>query len=119
MVEMNKAEIHRATLHKSAGNAGNELISIMEEQKIPLYYNSRLEEVFDDKIVCKDMVSGKLVEFPCDTVLLALGMVPLSDTDESLRRCTAETEVFIVGDALKVGNISTATNGGFQAAIHI
>ena len=48
VVEMNKAEIHRATLHKSAGNAGNELISIMEEQKIPLYYNSRLVEVFDD-----------------------------------------------------------------------
>jgi 2,4-dienoyl-CoA reductase-like NADH-dependent reductase (Old Yellow Enzyme family)/thioredoxin reductase len=119
VVEMNNAEMHRAALHKSAGTAGNELISITEELKIPIYYNSRLEEVFDDRIVCKDMVTGKLAEHPCDTVLLALGMVPLSDVVESLRHCAPETEVLITGDALKVGNISTATNGGFQAAIHI
>ena len=41
----------------------------------------------------------------------------------SLTNCATaplETDVFIiVGDALNVGNISTATNGGFQAAIHI
>ncbi len=95
------------------------MLMIMEEKKIPLHLNNRLEEVKDNKVICKDMVTGELVEYPCDTVLLALGMVPLHDVVAELRHCAAETEVFIVGDALAIGNISTATNGGFQAGIHI
>jgi 2,4-dienoyl-CoA reductase-like NADH-dependent reductase (Old Yellow Enzyme family)/thioredoxin reductase len=119
VVEMLDANAHRWAVHKSSKNAGFELISLMEEQKIPLHVDTRLEEVLDDRIVCKDMKTGKLVEFPCDTVLLALGLVPLNDAVDAMRHCAAETEVFIVGDALSVGNISTATNGGFQAGIHI
>ena len=119
VVEMLDPQQHRMSLHKSSKNAGNEMLNMMKEQGIPLHLNNRLEEVKDGSVVCKDMVTGELVEYPCDTVLLALGMVPLTDVVESMRHCAAETDVFIVGDALKVGNISTATNGGFQAAIHI
>jgi len=92
---------------------------MMQENKIPLHLNNRLEEVRDDKVICRDLGTGKLVEYPCDTVLLALGMVPLTDVVDNLRHCASETDVFIVGDALKVGNIATSTNGGFQAGIHI
>jgi 2,4-dienoyl-CoA reductase-like NADH-dependent reductase (Old Yellow Enzyme family)/thioredoxin reductase len=119
VVEMMDAEAHHAALRKSSRHAGDEMLAIMEDLKIPLHLNNRLEEVRDDRIVCRDMVTGALAEYESDTVLLALGMVPLTDVVESLRHCTAETDVFIVGDALSVGNISTATNGGFQAAIHI
>jgi NADPH-dependent 2,4-dienoyl-CoA reductase/sulfur reductase-like enzyme len=119
VVEMTDAATHAASIHKSSGNAGNELIAIAAEQQIPLYYNNRLEEVCDHKILCKDLETGCSVEYPCDTVLLALGMTPRTDAVEAMRHCAAETEVFIVGDALNVGNISTATNGGFQAAIHL
>ncbi len=119
VIEMLDSEKHRIALHKSSKLAGGEMLTIMEEKKIPLHLNNRLEEVRDDKVICRDMVTGALVEYPCDTVLLALGMVPLCDVVAELRHCAAETEVFIVGDALAVGNISTATNSGFQAGIHI
>ena len=119
VIEMLNTDQHFMSLRKSSGHAGNEMLSIMEELKLPLHLNSRLEEVFDDKVVCKDLATGELVEYACDTVLLALGMLPLTDVADSMRHCAAETEVFIVGDAKAVGNISTATNGGFQAAIHI
>jgi NADPH-dependent 2,4-dienoyl-CoA reductase/sulfur reductase-like enzyme len=119
VVEMLDSEDHLMALRKSSKHAGDEMLMIMEEKKIPLHLNNRLEEVKDNKVICKDMVTGELVEYPCDTVLLALGMVPLHDVVAELRHCAAETEVFIVGDALAIGNISTATNGGFQAGIHI
>jgi 2,4-dienoyl-CoA reductase-like NADH-dependent reductase (Old Yellow Enzyme family)/NADPH-dependent 2,4-dienoyl-CoA reductase/sulfur reductase-like enzyme len=119
VIEMLDTEKHWMSLRKSSKHAGDEMLAIMEDEKIPLHLNNQLQEVFDDKIVCKDLKTGELVEYPCDTVLLALGMVPLHDVVAELRHCTAETEVHIVGDALAVGNISTATNGGFQAAIHI
>jgi 2,4-dienoyl-CoA reductase-like NADH-dependent reductase (Old Yellow Enzyme family)/NADPH-dependent 2,4-dienoyl-CoA reductase/sulfur reductase-like enzyme len=119
VVEMQGGEDYHNALRKSSKHAGDEMLMIMEEKGIPLHLNNRLEEVKDDRIVCKDMVTGELVEYPCDTVLLSLGMVPLHDVVAELRHCTSETDVYIVGDALAVGNISTATNGGFQAAIHI
>jgi len=97
---------------------GEKLIRFLKEE-LQIHLNNRLEEVRDDKVICKDLTTGELKEYPCDTVLLALGMTPLHDVVAELRRCAPETEVFIVGDALNVGNISTATNSGFQAAIHI
>jgi 2,4-dienoyl-CoA reductase-like NADH-dependent reductase (Old Yellow Enzyme family)/thioredoxin reductase len=119
VVEMLNTDKHHMALRQSSKHAGDEMLVMMEELNIPLHLNNRLEEVCDDKIVCRDLSTDKLVEYPCDTVLLALGMIPLTDIADSMRHCAAETEVFIVGDAKAVGNISTATNGGFQAAIHI
>jgi hypothetical protein len=63
--------------------------------------------------------TADIVEFPADTVLVAIGMKPLRDMAESMRRCAPETEVRIVGDAEKVGSICTAVNAAFQAALHI
>jgi 2,4-dienoyl-CoA reductase-like NADH-dependent reductase (Old Yellow Enzyme family)/thioredoxin reductase len=119
VVEMLGGDAYHNALRASSKHAGDEMLMIMEEKGIPIHLNNRLEEVKDDRVICKDMVTGALVEYPCDTVLLSLGMVPLHDVVDSLRHCAAETEVFIVGDALAVGNISTATNGGFQAALSI
>ena len=119
VIEMLDEEKHRAALHKSSKRAGLEMLDIMQEKGIPIYLNRRLEEVKDDAVVCTDTVTGERVEYPCDTVLLSIGMVPLTDTVESLRHCCAETEIFIVGDAMSVGNISTATNSGFQAGLHL
>ena len=119
VVEMLDTDKHMFSLRKSSGHAGNEMLDMMEAAGLPLYLNTQLTEVCDDKIICKDLTTGALVEYPCDTVLLALGMLPLTDVADSMRRCAPETDVFIVGDAKAVGNISTATNGGFQAAIHI
>jgi len=119
VVEMLDKDKHYAALRSSSRHAGDEMLMIMEDLVLPMHLNNKLEQVFADKVVCRDLTTDKLVEYPCDTVLLALGMLPLTEVADSMRRCAPETEVFIVGDAKAVGNISTATNGGFQAAIHI
>jgi NADPH-dependent 2,4-dienoyl-CoA reductase/sulfur reductase-like enzyme len=119
IVEMADAETHKGNIHRSSGNVGIELLSIIDEQKISLHYETRLEEVCDDKVICRDLKTGRLVEYLCDDVLLAVGMAPLTDVVDSLRHSAPETEVYIVGDARAIGNISTAVNAGFQAGVHI
>ncbi|HHU29261.1 MAG: FAD-dependent oxidoreductase [Bacillota bacterium] len=119
LIEIQGPETHFFSLRQSAGNVSTEQMTYIENLKIPLHYETRLEEVCDDKIICRNVKTGETVEYPCDTVLLAVGMVPLYDVVDSLRRCAPETEVHIVGDARAVGNISTAVNSAFQAVVHI
>jgi len=106
-------------LSASAGGVAMELMNIVEELQIPIHLNRRLEEVTDSTVVCCDTETGEKVEFPADTVLLAVGMAARQDVADSMRRCAPETEVFVVGDALQVGNISGAVRSAFKAAAYI
>ena len=107
-------------LSKSAGGAvALELTTLLEELKIPVESGCKLEEVADGKIVCRDIKSSKTIEFPADTVLLAVGMTSRSGLADSLRRCAPETEVFVVGDAAEVGTIAGAVRSAFRASAYI
>lgn len=65
------------------------------------------------------MKTSEKIEFPADTVLLAVGMAAKRDVADSLRRCAPETEVFVVGDAMAVGTIASAVMSAFKAAAYI
>ena len=106
-------------LFKNVKMAAREFARILVEENIPVHYELRLKEVLDDGIICMNTSTADIVEFPADTVLVAIGMKPLRDMAESMRRCAPETEVRIVGDAEEVGSICTAVNAAFQAALHI
>ena len=109
-----------AGLSKSAGGAvAMELATLVEELKIPVEFGCRLMEIADGKIVCFDMKSSKTVEFPADTLLLAVGLAPLNEAADSLRRCAPETEVFVVGDAAETGTIAGAVRSAFRATAYI
>ena len=105
-------------LMKGSRTAVREFKAIIEDESIPVYYQTALTEILDDKVKCKDS-SGNTVEFQSDTVLIAVGMRPLTELAASMRHCAPETEVFIVGDAREVGTINTAVNEAFQKALHI
>ncbi|MDR2486970.1 MAG: FAD-dependent oxidoreductase [Clostridiales Family XIII bacterium] len=109
----------RRILFTGAGTSAPELIGIVKEQGIPVHYGTMLKEVKDGSVVVTKVATGEDFEIEADTVLLAMGMRPRYELVDELRHCVAETEVYIVGDAKKSGNISTATNQGFQAALHI
>ncbi|MBR2521065.1 MAG: FAD-dependent oxidoreductase [Oscillospiraceae bacterium] len=119
IIEMADKETNRVTVSRNSGPPSRELFSIVEEKNIPCRYSCKLEEILDDRIICADTVTGEKTEIPADNVLLAMGMTPRRKTVSELRHCAPETQVFIVGDALKIGNISTATNGAFGVAAHI
>ena len=119
VIELLEKDAAMEALRASAATASREFPLILENENIPVTYNTRLTEICDDKIICTDGATGETVEFAADTVLIAIGMKPLTETANSMRHCAPETEVFVVGDAKAVGNISTAVNGAFQTAIHI
>jgi NADPH-dependent 2,4-dienoyl-CoA reductase/sulfur reductase-like enzyme len=106
-------------LFASAKMVAREFPMILEAENVPVHYELKPTEIFDDRIVCENTSNGHMIEFPDDTVLIAAGMKPLRDAAESMRRCAPETEVYIVGDAKEVGSICTAVNTAFAAALHI
>jgi pyruvate/2-oxoglutarate dehydrogenase complex dihydrolipoamide dehydrogenase (E3) component len=108
-----------SNLRVSAGGVSTELMALIEELDIPVHLNCRLEEISDKGVTCRNTKTSEKVEFPADTVLLALGMSARLNVADSLRRCAPETEVFIVGDAAEVGNIATAVRSAFKAAAYI
>ena len=119
VIELLDQEAAIAGLFKRAKTVAREFPMILKNENIPIYYGINLTEILDDKVVCEETATGRTVEFPADTVLIAIGMKPLQEAADSLRRCAPETEVRIVGDAEEVGNICTAVNTAFQAALHI
>jgi 2,4-dienoyl-CoA reductase-like NADH-dependent reductase (Old Yellow Enzyme family)/thioredoxin reductase len=108
-----------SNLRVSAGGASTELMALVQQLDIPIHLNCRLEEVNDNTVVCRDTKSPAKMEFPADTVLLAVGMSARHDVAGSLRRCAPETEVFVVGDAIEAGNIALAVMSAFKAAAYI
>jgi len=119
IVELLDQENATMRLFQSARTVAREFIAILDNENIPVYYGVGLAEILDDRVVCKEAASGSILEFPADTVLFAIGMKPLRTVAESMRRCAPETEVRVVGDADEVGNICTAVNTAFKAALHI
>ena len=119
IIELLDSKAAMEALFRSAKTVAREFPMILEAEQIPIHYGVRLTEILDDKVVCSEAGTGNVVEFPADTVLIAVGMKPLTETAQSMRRCAPETEVRIVGDAKEVGNICTAVNTAFQAALHI
>ncbi len=92
------------------------LLDLAEKYNVKTRFNMRLEEVRESSIICRDMVSDELTELPCDSLLLASGLVPRRKVVDELRHAIPETDVFIVGDARHAESIATAVADGFGAA---
>ncbi len=106
-------------LRASVGGVSMEIMGLIKELEIPVHLNCKLEEVTDDSVVCRDTRTSERIEFPADTVLLAVGMAARSEVADSLRRSAPETEVFVVGDGSEVGSIATVVRSAFKAAAYI
>ena len=113
VVEIADEESANMNLFKSGRHSGREILSLLKEKKIDVRYNTRLDEVKDDGVICSD-ADGKKIEIKADTVLYAIGMRPRQDVVDELRHAAPEASVYIVGDANKVARITEATNAGFQ-----
>jgi 2,4-dienoyl-CoA reductase-like NADH-dependent reductase (Old Yellow Enzyme family)/NADPH-dependent glutamate synthase beta subunit-like oxidoreductase len=106
-------------LMASASGAMRELTEALRELNIPVHLSTKLEEVTEQGVICRDLKSNEKVELSADTVLLALGMSPKFDVADALRRSAPETEVFVVGDAIEAKTIAQAVKSGFKAAAYI
>ena len=79
--------------------------------KVPVYLEARTKEVRNDCVVITDK-EGKETEIPCDSVILSVGYNPAP-------LAKAEKNVYLVGDAFKVGNLRSAIWGAWKAAMSI
>jgi NADPH-dependent 2,4-dienoyl-CoA reductase/sulfur reductase-like enzyme len=95
------------------------LLDMMAEAGVELRLSTKLVRITDAEVVCVDVASGVEASIPADTVLLALGMVPARDVVDALFHVVAETEVYVVGNASRPGQIAEAVNGAFGAAVNI
>ena len=79
--------------------------------QIPVYLEYRSKEIGKGCVVIVDK-DGKEKEIPCDSVILSVGYdsAPLAATGKN---------VYLVGDAGKVGNLRSAIWGAWQVAMKI
>lgn len=89
-----------------------------EKAGVKIVCNTRLEEVLENGIRCINR-NLELVEYPCDTVVLAVGMRSRREKVEELRHVIAETEVYVVGDAARAESVGDAVQAAFAAANQI
>ncbi len=103
----------------SAGAARFTLMDMAKKAGVKVRFNMMLKEVGEKSLKCVDTASGEEVELDCDSLLLAAGLRPRTDTVESLRHTIPEPDVYIVGDARSPQSIATAVNQAFGAAAEI
>ena len=106
-------------LFTSSGGVSMELTRLIKELEIPIQNNCKLIEITDNSVICENTNTSERLELPADTVLLALGMTPRYDVVDELRRSAPETEVYVVGDAIKAGTVGPAIMSAFKAAAYI
>jgi 2,4-dienoyl-CoA reductase-like NADH-dependent reductase (Old Yellow Enzyme family)/thioredoxin reductase len=117
VVEMDSST--RQLLAATGDGGGLMLLDMLDETGVELLLSTKLDHITDTEVVCIDVNSNQEVSIPADTVLLALGMVSAKDTVEELHHAVPETEVYVIGDASKPGQIAEAVNSAFGAAVNI
>ncbi|MBN1905204.1 MAG: FAD-dependent oxidoreductase [Deltaproteobacteria bacterium] len=106
-------------LSGTASGAAYELKELIKELKIPVHLSNKLDEVKDNSVKCANVKTNEKVEYQADTLLLAIGMASKHDVADALRHSAPETEVFVVGDAIKPGLVGPAVMSAFKAAAYI
>ncbi len=85
------------------------LRDLLRYYKVPVYLESTLKEIYDNKVVIQTSEGEKTIE--CDSVVLSVGYVP----GTSLAKESSE-HVHILGDAAKVGNLKSVIWGAYDLA---
>ena len=86
------------------------LIEWFELHKVPVYLETRLKEVQEDKIICTDK-SGKDFSIECESVISCAGYIPAP--------LKGGKNVSYVGDCESVGNLRSVIWGAYEAAMKI
>ena len=81
-----------------------------ELHKVPVYLETRLKEVQEDKIICTDK-SGKDFSIECESVISCAGYIPAP--------VKGGKNVSYVGDCESVGNLRSVIWGAYEAAMKI
>jgi len=97
----------------SAANSGF-LREAIRYYGIDVHLSSVLSEIKEDGVVVKTEAGERFI--PADTVILSVGYDPYVPFDE---KTAAKTNVHVIGDAYKVGNLMTVIEQAYRTAYRI
>jgi len=83
---------------------------LLSENKVKLVPNSTVEEFTVSGVVVRD-AAGKKKTIACDTAVIAFGVAPDADLVAELSEVVPET--YVIGDAVKTGQIGDAISSAF------
>jgi 2,4-dienoyl-CoA reductase-like NADH-dependent reductase (Old Yellow Enzyme family)/thioredoxin reductase len=92
------------------------LLELLGQQKVKLMMNVKLEAITSKGITVIDK-NWNRIDLKADTVVLALGVKPLSKTVESLKDIVTDT--YIIGDCLRPRNLMNAVHDAFNYSVEI
>ena len=81
---------------------------------VRMNFGKKAVEVTQTGVICRDMEEGSLEEFTADTIINALGMLPLQDEAMSFFDCAPH--VHIIGDCREAKNLERAVSSAFHIA---
>ena len=87
-------------------------MSLLREHGVELKSEVTLTEITADAASVVDGF-GEKVRLPADTVVLALGMKPLSEQARDFQGLAPET--YTIGDCMSARDVMAAVHGGFNA----
>lgn len=92
------------------------LLELLHQQDVEFKTEVKLEEITDQGIVVIDKKWHRH-EIPADTVVLALGVKPLSETVKALQGLARE--VYVIGDCSSPRHLMAAIHDAFNIAVEI
>ena len=92
------------------------LMDLIEQAGVKIMSEVKLTEVADNGVVVTNK-AGKKLQIAADTVVLALGVAPVSKIADELK--SAAPEFYVIGDCANPRNIMAAVHDGFNTAVEI
>jgi 2,4-dienoyl-CoA reductase-like NADH-dependent reductase (Old Yellow Enzyme family)/thioredoxin reductase len=92
------------------------LMELLHQHGVEFKTEVKLEEITDKGALVTDK-KGNRLEIPADTVVLSLGVKPLSETVRALQGLARE--VYVVGDCLSPRNLMAAVHDAFHVAAEL
>lgn len=89
----------------------NDVMARVKERQPEILLQHRLLEITDDGALLENMMTGKQVAVPADTVCLSLGSAPIKGMTERFEK--SFDNVVVIGSADKDGRIHDATKQGY------
>lgn len=99
------------------GSNRNVVTAVLEVNNVVFMLNRRLTKIGEDRIWFCDSRTGEEYVYPCDRVVLALGVTAENPYGDSLQ--AACDKVVRIGDAQKAGKIWNAIRDGYHAALEL
>jgi 2,4-dienoyl-CoA reductase-like NADH-dependent reductase (Old Yellow Enzyme family)/thioredoxin reductase len=109
MVDMLDADVVAPTLPRG-------LEDQLEEHKVVVYYNHKLDSITAEGTIIEDRNWNKKL-IPADTVILSLGFRPRSTLVSQFNNLVPDT--FVAGDCRKAQTIKEAVHDGFNSAVEL